>query len=106
MFVTDNALLNDIREVNLSYMLLAQRLLRENFAGGVYRLGFDKDVGLVVRDLSASQLLKLSNSNTLLCQFRLNDCELLSTLTRDVLGGILQQAHSTILLSQRGTAKA
>ncbi|TGV04998.1 hypothetical protein E4695_17345, partial [Alcaligenaceae bacterium 429] len=45
-------------------------------------------------------------SNTLLCAFRLNDYELLSTLTQDVLGGVLQQAHSTILLSQRTMVSA
>jgi flagellar transcriptional activator FlhD len=37
----------------------------------------------------------------LICGFRLRDHDLLSILTPDVLGGVLQQAHSTILLSQR-----
>ena len=101
MPVSDNTLLGDIQEVNLSYLLLAQRLLRENFAAGMYRLGFDADVAETVLQLSPSQVIRLSSSNTLLCAFRLNDYELLSTLTQDVLGGGLQQAHSTILLSQR-----
>lgn len=97
----DNGLLSDIQEVNLSYLLLAQRLLRDNFAAGMYRLGFDDDVAETVMKLSPAQLIKLASSSTLLCAFRLNDYELLSTLTQDVLGGVLQQAHSTILLSQR-----
>lgn len=105
MLATNNALLNDIREVNLSYMLLAQRMLRENFAAGLFRLGFDSDVARIVCDLSASQLVNLSKSSSLLCQFRLNDHDLLSSLTQDVMGGILQQAHSTILLAQRGAAE-
>lgn len=106
MPVLDNSLLSDIQEVNLSYLLLAQRLLRENLAVGMYRLGFDEDVAETVLNLSPAQIIKLSASNTLLCAFRLNDYELLSTLTQDVLGGVLQQAHSTILLSQRATAAA
>ncbi|MYN11617.1 flagellar transcriptional regulator FlhD [Pusillimonas sp. TS35] len=101
-----NSLLNDIREVNLSYMMLAQRLLRENFAAGIFRLGLDADVGTVLMNLSPAQLVKLCSSNSLVCKFRLNDYELLSSLTQDVLGGILQQAHSTILLAQRGTVEA
>lgn len=106
MPTTDSSLLSDIQEVNLSYLMLAQRLLRENFAAGMYRLGFDVDVAETVLRLSPIQLVKLSASNTLLCAFRLNDYDLLSTLTQDVLGGVLQQAHSTILLSQKATAVA
>jgi flagellar transcriptional activator FlhD len=93
--------LNDIQEVNLSYLMLAQRLLRENYATGMFRLGFDADVAEIVLSLSPAQLVKLAGSSNLLCQFRLNDYQLLSTLTQDVLGGVLQQAHSTILLSQQ-----
>lgn len=101
MPVADNSLLKDIQEVNLSYLMLAQRLLRENFAAGMYRLGFDTDVAEIVMRLSPAQLVKLSASNALVCKFRLNDYDLLSSLTQDVLGGVLQQAHSTILLSQQ-----
>lgn len=105
MPVTDNSLLKDIQEVNLSYLMLAQRLLRENFAAGMYRLGFEHDVAETILQLSPAQLVRLASSNSLICAFRLNDYELLTTLTQDVLGGVLQQAHSTILLSQRAVEK-
>ena len=101
MPVTDNSSVSDIREVNLSYLMLAQRLLRENYAAGMFRLGFDADVAEIVMRLSTAQLVKLASSSSLVCGFRLNDYGLLSALTQDVLGGILQQAHSTILLSQQ-----
>ena len=100
MPVTESSSVSDIREVNLSYLMLAQRLLRENYAAGMFRLGFDADVADIVMRLSTAQLVKLASSSSLICRFRLNDYELLSALTQDVLGGILQQAHSTILLSQ------
>lgn len=101
MPVSDNNALSDIQEVNLSYLMLAQRLLRDNYAAGMYRLGFDSDVADIVLSLSPAQLVKLASSNTLVCGFRLNDYQLLSTLGQDVLGGVLQEAHSTILLAQR-----
>jgi flagellar transcriptional activator FlhD len=103
MPVTDNSLLNDIQEVNLSYLMLAQRMLRENYAAGMFRLGFDSDVADIVMRLSPAQLVKLAGSSSLICKFRLNDYDLLSSLTQDVLGGVLQQAHSTILLSQKAS---
>jgi len=93
--------LGDIQEVNLSYLLLAQRLLRENFSTGMFRLGCSQEVAQVLLDLSPAQLLRLAGSNTLICGFRLDDYKLLSALTQDVLGGVLQQAHSTILLAQQ-----
>jgi flagellar transcriptional activator FlhD len=106
MPATGNSSLNDIREVNLSYLLLAQRLLRDNYAAGMYRLGFDEDVADIVLRLSPAQLVKLASSSSLICRFRLDDYELLSALTQDAVGGILEQAHSTILLSQRSSVRA
>ncbi len=103
MPVTDNSLLSDIQEVNLSYLMLAQRMLRENYAAGMFRLGFDTDVADIVMRLSPAQLVKLAGSSSLICKFRLNDYDLLSSLTQDVLGGVLQKAHSTILLSQQAS---
>jgi len=95
--------LHDIQEVNLSYLMLAQRLLRENAAAGMFRLGLRKDVADRILKLSPAQMIKLAASSALLCGFRLNDAQLLEALTQDVLGGILQQAHSTILLTQQSS---
>ena len=106
MPATGNSSLNDIREVNLSYLMLAQRLLRDNYAAGMFRLGFDEDVAQIVLRLSPAQLVKLASSSSLICRFRLDDYDLLSALTQDAVGGILEQAHSTILLSQRSSVRA
>lgn len=101
-----NSALDDIREVNLSYLMLAQRLLRENHAAGMFRLGVAADVADILLGLSPAQLVKLASSSALICGFRLDDYGLLSSLTQGVLGGVLQQAHSTILLSQQTAVPA
>lgn len=97
---TVSSALNDIREVNLSYLMLAQRLLRDDLAEGMYRLGVSEDVATILLQLSPVQLVKLAMSSQLLCGFRPDDYRLLGALTSDVLGGVLQQAHSAILLAQ------
>jgi len=102
----DESLLADIREVNLSYLMLAQRLLRDNFATGVARLGFDEDLASLLTTLSPAQLVRLASSGSVVCRFRLNDYEVLTALTQDVLGGVLQQAHTAILLAQEATKTA
>src|SRR3546814_420247 len=97
----DSSLLADIREVNLSYLLLAQRMLRDDYAASTFRLGFSNEVADILMRLSPAQLVKLAGSSSLLCRFRFDDYSLLSALTQDVLGGALQQAHATILLAKQ-----
>jgi flagellar transcriptional activator FlhD len=91
----------DIREVNLSYLLLAQRLLHDDFEGALFRLGFSREVANIMMRLSPAQLVRLASSGALLCQFRFEDQKVLSALTKDLLGGVLQQAHATILLANQ-----
>src|SRR3546814_10444930 len=87
--------------VNLSYLLLAQRMLRDDYAASMFRLGFSNEVADILMRLSPAQLVKLAGSSSLLCRFRFDDYSLLSALTQDVLGGALQQAHATILLAKQ-----
>ena len=103
MSKSESAFLSDIQEVNLSYLMLAQRLLQENLPVGMYRLGIDEDIAETILGLSPAQIVRLASSSSLLCNFRLNDYQLLHTLSQDVLGGVLQEAHTTILLTQRAT---
>jgi len=95
------SLLNDIREVNLSYLVLAQRMLHDDYAAALFRLGFSEEVADILMQLSPAQIVKLASSSSLLCRFRVGDGNMLSALTQDVLGGTLQQAHATILLAQQ-----
>lgn len=94
-------LLAEIREVNLSYLLLAQRMLNEDFATATFRLGFSREVGEIVRRLTLSQTVKLASSSSLLCRFRFDEAALLTAVSQDALGGVLQQAHATLLLASQ-----
>ena len=79
----------------------AQRMLRDDYAASMFRLGFSNEVADILMRLSPAQLVKLASSSSLLCRFRFDDYSLLSALTHDVLGGALQQAHATILLAKQ-----
>lgn len=94
-----NQILDEIKEINLGYMLLAQQLLREDKATAMYRLGVGEDVANVLENLTTSQLLKMAASNMLLCRFRFDDqliAEILSCHTRD---RALTQSHAAILMA-------
>lgn len=92
-------ILDEIREINLGYMLLAQQLLREDKVTAMYRLGISEGVANILENLTSSQLLKMATSNMLLCRFRFDDrlvAEILSNHNRD---RALVQSHTAILMA-------
>ncbi|MFT4509974.1 flagellar transcriptional regulator FlhD [Caballeronia sp. 15711] len=73
---------NSIREINLSYLMLAQCMLHEDRAVGMSRLGLSAQVGDLLASLTRAQVVKLAASDQLLCFFRFNDAMMLSALTQ------------------------
>lgn len=94
-------LLSEIREVNLSYLLLAQRMLHEDKATAMFRLGFSSEVADIISSLTLAQTVKLASTSTLLCRFRFNEAALLSALNHSALGSAVQRAHTTLLLANQ-----
>ncbi len=93
--------LQEIREVNLAYLLLAQRLVRENQVEAMFRLGVSKEIADILAKLTSAQLVKLAASNMVLCRFRFDDHALLSTLTHTAKSHDMQQIHAAILLARQ-----
>ena len=90
---------NEIGDLNLTYLLLAQRLVKEDLASAMFRLGMSRELADLLGNLSLSQIVKLANSSLLLCRFRFENHPILSALTCDGKSLALQQAHTSILLS-------
>lgn len=66
-------LLEEVREVNLAYLVLAQHMIRADKAQAMYRLGVSEEVANVVDQLSPAQLMKIASANQLICRFRFDD---------------------------------
>ena len=93
-------LLEDIRETNLAYLMLAQHLIRKDRAEALYRLGVTEEVADIIAALTPAQLLKLAASHLLMCSFRFSDETVWSLLTshskdRAIGAGI----HASILMA-------
>jgi len=73
--------LDSIRELNLSYISLAQRLLREDKAMGMARLGLSSGLAEILAALSLAQIVNLAATPQVLCAFRFRDHTVLSALT-------------------------
>lgn len=72
--------LDPINEVNLLYLRLAQRLLREDRASAMSRLGIAEQAASVLDSLSPAQTTRLAASTQVLCRFRFDDHAILSSL--------------------------
>ncbi|WP_213781840.1 flagellar transcriptional regulator FlhD [Caballeronia sp. dw_276] len=88
-----------IREINLAYLMLAQRLLRSDRSVAEARFGFSAKAADLLVALSAIQVTKLASAPHLLCEFRFDDRSMLSTLSRP--GGESQAApaEATVALA-------
>jgi len=53
-------ILAEIRETNLSYLMLAQNLIPQDKAEAVFRLGLNEEAADILASLSAAQVLKLA----------------------------------------------
>ena len=69
-----------IREINLSYLTLVQRLLREDRDEGMTKLGLTAPLADVLSGLTPAQTLKLASRDQLVCFFRLNGDAMLGAL--------------------------
>ncbi|WP_220667447.1 flagellar transcriptional regulator FlhD [Enterobacter sp. R1(2018)] len=94
-------LLKHIYDINLSYLLLAQRLISQDKASAMFRLGVGEDMANTLRELTLPQMVKLAETNQLICQFRFSDNQTITRLTQDSRVDDLQQIHTGILLSTR-----
>jgi flagellar transcriptional activator FlhD len=66
-------ILAEIREANLSYLMLAQSLIRSDREQARYRLGVSDATAGLITALTPAQMLKIASGSTLLCRFRMDD---------------------------------
>lgn len=96
-------LLKHIYDINLSYLLLAQRLIVQDKASAMFRLGIneEEEMANTLGALTLPQMVKLAETNQLVCHFRFDDHQTITRLTQDSRVDDLQQIHTGIMLSTR-----
>ncbi len=94
-----NEMLGEIRDANLSYLMLAQQMIRSDKASAIFRLGISQGIADLIASLSNPQLLKLASSNMMLARFRFDDTTILGMLTNYSKERSLTQSHAAILMA-------
>jgi flagellar transcriptional activator FlhD len=91
--------LESIREINLSYLMLAQHMLNEDYAEGLFKLGLSAQMADLVHMLTPAQTIKLAQSEDIVCDFRFNDAAMVTALTTLDKGLDATATHAAILLA-------
>jgi len=97
-------ILTEIREANLSYLMLAQSLIRADREQALFRLGVSEETANLINTLTPAQMMKIATTNTLLCRFRMDDDIVWSLLTnhgKSSANDSVARLHASILLAGR-----
>ena len=92
-------MLGEIKELNLTYLMLAQHMIREDKSAAVYRLGISQQLADILGDLTPGQVLKMAATNVLLCRMRFDAPLILGLLTSHGKDGMMPESHAAILLA-------
>jgi flagellar transcriptional activator FlhD len=101
--MNQDQVLAEIRETNLSYLMLAQSLIRSDREQALFRLGLSESAADLINTLSPAQILKIASSNTLVCRMRVDDDLVWALLTNHGKGGndSVSRLHANILMAGR-----
>jgi flagellar transcriptional activator FlhD len=98
-------LLAEIREANMTYLMLAQNLIRQDKAEALFRLGMSEEAADMISALSPAQIMRIAATNMLLCRFRVDDDMVWNLLTNHSATKVDNDAttklHASILMAGR-----
>jgi flagellar transcriptional activator FlhD len=97
-------LMNEIREANLSYLMLAQNMVKEERDTAIYRLGVTEDVADILERLSPAQVVRMATSNQLLFRFRFDDSMIVDMLSDYGSGKLMAGTHAAMLMAAQPAA--
>ncbi|MBL8445411.1 MAG: flagellar transcriptional regulator FlhD [Zoogloeaceae bacterium] len=88
---------SDIRELNLSFLMLAQQMLRDDRETAMFRLGVDGELADLIEGLSGPRLLKMASCQMLLPAFRFEGAFVAGLLAGDGRDPTSASLHAAII---------
>jgi flagellar transcriptional activator FlhD len=95
--MTETNMKDEIKELNLAYLMLAQQMLNVDREAAMLKLGVGEDVADMLAKLSPGQILRMATADMLICQFRFDDTLLLNLLSNHDRDNQAARIHATIL---------
>lgn len=97
--MNSDQLLDEIQDINLAYLMLAQRLLKEDRATAKLRLKLDDEMADLLISLSAKQLTRLARVNQFLVRLSFDSAQQFACLLEEKRQPELTQIHTAILMA-------
>lgn len=95
--MSQSTIQDEIRELNLAYLMLAQHMLREDREAGMLRLGINAEVADLILSMSVAQLVRVAGNPMLVPRMRFDDPNLLSLLAGKGRDAVASGIHAAIL---------
>ena len=92
-------LLDEIRDANMTYLVLAQQMIRQDKPQALYRLGLSEEVATILETLTTGQILKIAATNMVMCKFRFDDQVVWDLLTSHSKDRGISSVHASILMA-------
>jgi len=93
-------LLEEIQDTNLTYLMLAQRLLKEDYAAAQFRLKLDDDMAKLLMSLSTKQLSRLARTNQFLFRLCFDNADQVQKIVGEKRDSAMMQTHASLLMSR------
>lgn len=90
-----------IRDINLTYLMLAQQMIKQDKLTAIFRLGLSQDLVDLIGGLTPAQIIKMASSNMLLCSFRFDENLLLNMVADYSKSRMMAQTHAAILMASQ-----
>ncbi|MFJ4144130.1 flagellar transcriptional regulator FlhD [Pseudomonas sp. NPDC089734] len=94
-----NTGLEDIQDLNLSYLLLAQNLLRKDREVAIFRLKLSEKMADLLIKLSSKQMTQLARVNQLICRPVFEETERLTRILGNSRELGMVEIHSALLMA-------
>ncbi|MBN3744384.1 MULTISPECIES: flagellar transcriptional regulator FlhD [Burkholderia] len=88
-----------IRDLNISYLWLAQKLLKSDRAMAMFRLGVTPEIASVIEELPIKRMMNLASAGQLVCVLRLNRCGTFLALSKSHASAEIAHLHAAAALA-------
>ena len=88
---------DEIRELNMAYLMLAQKMLRADRETAMFRLGIGAEMAELVAGLTTAKLVRMAGSQMMVPGFRFNDEQLARLMAGEGRDPTTSALHAAII---------
>ena len=91
----------EIKELNLAYLMLAQQMLRDDRETAMLRLGIGDEAADLLEGLSGARLVRMASNQMVMPRLHFEDANLLGLMAGDGRDPVSATLHAAILAANR-----